>query len=142
MIEIRYEVTEGIPGSLPRLVYRETRPNGAWSDWKIAEVALAPTVKRRKAYMCPACNGLWRENEDSTVSLLNGAQKSCNVCEQLWARTMIEVEIREQQAPSAQPAQEQFSAGRCRVQLMQNGVAWPDMICERCGLGPCAKDKK
>lgn len=36
------------------------------------------------AYACPVgCGCLWRDNEDGTMSLFNGDQKSCNVCEVL-----------------------------------------------------------
>ena len=55
-------------------------------------------------YICPeGCGCLWRDNTDGTMSLFNGNQKSCEVCEYLPLDKLTPLYLRAE--PSTQPAQ-------------------------------------
>jgi hypothetical protein len=49
----------------------------------------AQAAGRSVAYRCPSgCGCLWRDNNDGTMSLLDGRQKSCPVCERMPLREL------------------------------------------------------
>jgi hypothetical protein len=62
-------------------------------DWNRRAEGAAPTAAqaagRSVAYRCPSgCGCLWRDNNDGTMSLLDGRQKSCPVCERMPLREL------------------------------------------------------
>jgi hypothetical protein len=65
-----------------------------WVQAPGAAPTAAQAAGRSVAYRCPSgCGCLWRDNNDGTMSLLDGRQKSCPVCERMPLRELESMAI-------------------------------------------------